>query len=123
MNILNVCLNTEQVMMIMMMMMARAPMSSVPRQILPVKWKVKQKCAQTSHFCLTISHLGTCTCKHILMCQCTNRLVSDSHGLVYFALGQVEFIRNLHNGQEEVLAEFLGKFISFSLLERIFWAC
>ena len=45
------------------------------------------------------------------MCQCTNKLVSDSHGLVYFALGQVEFIHHLHNGQEEVLADVLGKFI------------
>ena len=42
------------------------------------------------------------------MCQCTNKLVSDSHGLVYFAVGLVEFIHHLHNGQEEVLADFFG---------------
>ena len=50
-NILNVCLNTERV---MMMMMACAPMSPIPLHIPPVKWKVEEKCAQTSHLCLMI---------------------------------------------------------------------
>ena len=41
-------------MMMMMMMMARAPMSPIPLQIPPVKWKVEQTFAQTSHLCLMI---------------------------------------------------------------------
>ena len=64
------------------------------------------------------------------MCQFTNKLISDSHGLVYFALGLVEFIHHLLNGQEEVLAElFWGNSFHSSYLteffgtgENYFWA-
>ena len=64
------------------------------------------------------------------MCQCTNTLVSDSHGLLYFALSLVEFIHRLLNSHEEVLAElfwgnsFHSSYLTefFGAVENYFWA-
>jgi len=38
--------------------------------------------------------------------QRTKKVVSDSLGLVDFAIGLVNFVLNLHDGQVEVLEEF-----------------